>query len=176
MLNNLPPDPDEMNNDRATFAKRALESFAHITGTDWEDALADLLCDLMHLVDRDDAFDSFDAALDTAKQHYQAETTEEQTFSVESEDGSAFEGKTLEAIKKQIVDKFYSSCEDERLGTPKIASITRFADNEEFEAAPEEIAAFEVELETDYAQAIEDADNEDDHIAWVSSPEKTGRI
>jgi hypothetical protein len=36
------------NKDRAEWATAALRHFQSITGTDWEDCLGDLLCDLMH--------------------------------------------------------------------------------------------------------------------------------
>jgi hypothetical protein len=68
----LPPDPDGQNNDRALWADHALRAFMAETGTDYEDALCDLLCDLMHLSDRA-PFD-FDAALQHARDHYLAET------------------------------------------------------------------------------------------------------
>ena len=48
----LPPDPDNMNADRAEWAAAALRHFQCTTGTDYEDALGDLLCDLMHWCDR----------------------------------------------------------------------------------------------------------------------------
>jgi hypothetical protein len=72
MKANLPPDPDGQNNDRALWADHALRAFMAETGTDYEDALCDLLCDLMHLSDRA-PFD-FDAALVRARDHYLAET------------------------------------------------------------------------------------------------------
>jgi hypothetical protein len=68
----LPPDPDGRNHDRAAWAKVALDAFMRETGTDLEDALYDLLCDLMHLSDRV-PFD-FEAALIHAKDLYLAET------------------------------------------------------------------------------------------------------
>ena len=68
----LPDDPDGQNNERAAWAKFAVEAFMWKTGTDFEDALCDLLCDLMHLSDRA-PFD-FDAALQHARDHYLAET------------------------------------------------------------------------------------------------------
>ena len=71
----LPPDPDGMNDDRSTWAGRALAVFMHITGTEEEDALGDLLADLMHWADRNQ-FD-FDAALERARGHYDAETAGE---------------------------------------------------------------------------------------------------
>jgi hypothetical protein len=69
----LPPDPEGMNDNRADWAGCAVRQFQCVTGTDFEDALADLLCDLMHWSDRNN-FD-FDAALDRARFHYEAETT-----------------------------------------------------------------------------------------------------
>ncbi len=72
MTKALPPDPDGQNNDRAAWAKVALDAFMKETGTDLEDSLCDLLCNLMHLSDRV-PFD-FDAALQHARDHYLAET------------------------------------------------------------------------------------------------------
>jgi hypothetical protein len=68
----LPPDPEGMNADRAEWAAAALRHFRCSTGTDYEDALGDLLCDLMHWSDRSN-FD-FELALDRARGNYQAET------------------------------------------------------------------------------------------------------
>lgn len=68
----LPPDVDGLNNDRAQWARVALRAFMKETGVDLEDALSDLLGDLMHMADRDN-FD-FEAALDRARYHYDAET------------------------------------------------------------------------------------------------------
>jgi hypothetical protein len=62
-----------MNNDRAEWAAAALRHFQCITGTDYEDALGDLLGDLMHWCDRNN-FD-FELALNRARGHYEAETT-----------------------------------------------------------------------------------------------------
>ena len=70
----LPPDPDNKN-DRSAWASVALLAFMQVTGTDQEDALGDLLADLMHWADRNN-FD-FDAALDRAHWHYEAETVGE---------------------------------------------------------------------------------------------------
>lgn len=69
----------EMNANRATWAQSAIRAFQIETGTDWDNALPDLLCDLMHfaacytLEDGETKFD-FDAALETARMHYHAET------------------------------------------------------------------------------------------------------
>jgi len=72
----LPPDPENMNDDRAQWAQAALRAFRKATGADAEEALGDLLCDLMHWSDRNN-FD-FEAALDRARMHYEAETTAEE--------------------------------------------------------------------------------------------------
>ena len=53
----------------------ALDKFIEVTATDEEDALGDLLLDLMHWSDRNNY--DFDAALDRARFHYEAETTPE---------------------------------------------------------------------------------------------------
>lgn len=68
----LPPDADGMNFDRASWADKAISAFRAATGTDREDALSDLLADLMHWADR--AGYGFDEALDRARSHYEAET------------------------------------------------------------------------------------------------------
>jgi hypothetical protein len=65
-------DVDGMNSQRAVWAKATLQSFVKQTGTEYEDALGDLLGDLMHLSDRE-PFD-FDLALERARSHYAAET------------------------------------------------------------------------------------------------------
>lgn len=69
----LPPDPDGKNEDRAEWAEQALATFMKRTGTDREDALCDLLADLMHWADRNGG--DFDSQLDRARMHYEAETT-----------------------------------------------------------------------------------------------------
>jgi hypothetical protein len=66
-----------MNDNRAEWAAEALRQFQSITGTDDEDALGDLLCDLMHWSDRNNY--DFDAALSRARMHYEAETTPDTT-------------------------------------------------------------------------------------------------
>ena len=76
-LKALPPDPDNMNDDRAEWAASALRQFQCVTGTDYEDALRDLLGDLMHWCDRND-FD-FELALNRARGHYEAQTTAAET-------------------------------------------------------------------------------------------------
>jgi hypothetical protein len=71
----LPPDPDGMNDRRSAWAGLALAAFIAATGTDWEDALGDLLTDLMHWADRNNY--DFEAALFRAQGHYEAETVGE---------------------------------------------------------------------------------------------------
>jgi hypothetical protein len=62
------------NNKRAGWAEGALQHFAEETRTDQCDLLKDLLCDLMHWADATGA--DFDAALRTARGHYDAELEE----------------------------------------------------------------------------------------------------
>lgn len=71
----MPADPEQMNDLRAVWAWRALNAFIEATGVDLEDSLGDLLADLMHWCDRHN-FD-FEIALDRARCHYEAETSEE---------------------------------------------------------------------------------------------------
>ncbi len=74
MTKTLPPDPHNRNNERAECAGEALRQFQLVTGADEEDALGDLLCNLLHWCDRNH-FD-FEAALARARMHYDAETGE----------------------------------------------------------------------------------------------------
>jgi hypothetical protein len=71
----LPPDPDGRNDKRALWAGIAVVAFQQATGTDDEDALSDLLADLMHWADREHYF--FDAALLRGRAHYEAEACED---------------------------------------------------------------------------------------------------
>lgn len=73
----LPPDPEGMNDERAVWAGSALTAFMRITGTDEEDAVGDLLTDLMHWCDRN-SYD-FGLALGRAEGHYAAETGGEES-------------------------------------------------------------------------------------------------
>jgi hypothetical protein len=76
MTNTLPPDPEGLNDKRAQWAAAALRCFQDESGAD-DEALGDLLCDLMHWCDRNSS--DFDAALSTARMHYAAETAPEPT-------------------------------------------------------------------------------------------------
>lgn len=67
---------DITNQDRAEWAYCALERFQDKTQTDDEDALADLLCDLMHLADRDGL--DFDNELNRARNNHTEEVAEEE--------------------------------------------------------------------------------------------------
>jgi hypothetical protein len=75
MTQNLPPDLDNMNDSRSEWAGAALSAFMRESGTDQEDALVDLLADLLHWTDRNSQ--DFDAALERARGHYEAETAGE---------------------------------------------------------------------------------------------------
>ncbi|MBC7855281.1 MAG: hypothetical protein IAF94_17775 [Pirellulaceae bacterium] len=68
----LPPDPEGMNDKRSAWADTAIRAFQIETGSDDEDALGDLLADLMHWSDRNNY--DFEAALTRGRGHYEAET------------------------------------------------------------------------------------------------------
>lgn len=71
----LPPDPDGQNGDRAMWAENALEYFQGETGTDSEDAICDLICDLMHLCDRKpEEYGTWERGLKRGAGHYHEET------------------------------------------------------------------------------------------------------
>ena len=71
----IPNDPDGQNADRERWAYAAMMAFQRETGTDEEDILADLLCDLQHWASRNQV--DFDAELRRANMHFEAETGEE---------------------------------------------------------------------------------------------------
>jgi hypothetical protein len=71
-----------MNLNRAEWAASAIAKFQTETGTDWDDALKDLLCNLMHFCDHNTFEDGetkfdFDSALATGRMHYDAEISGE---------------------------------------------------------------------------------------------------
>lgn len=79
----LPPDPEMMNDKRAAWAWKALEAFMDATGTDPHDAVADLLCDLMHVCDRfreEPDVGDFEEQLDRARGYYREETWEDEAI------------------------------------------------------------------------------------------------
>jgi hypothetical protein len=69
----LPPDPEEMNDERADWAEAALGAFQEETGTDDGDAIGDLLSNLMHWCDRNNA--DFAAEVRRGYFHYYEETS-----------------------------------------------------------------------------------------------------
>ncbi len=71
----LPPDPDGVNALRAGWAGAAIACFRDTTGTDPEDAVCDLVADLMHWCDRNGHY--FPHELERAQDQYEAETTDE---------------------------------------------------------------------------------------------------
>ena len=71
----LPPDTDGQNDDRAKWAATAIVAFMTETGTDRQDALADLLADLRHWADRNGV--EWRTELRRGMAHYEAETEEE---------------------------------------------------------------------------------------------------
>lgn len=70
-----PSDSEGLNDSRAEWAVYALEAFISQTGADRESAMTDLLCDLMHLSDRDGS--NFADDLERARMHYACETQRE---------------------------------------------------------------------------------------------------
>jgi hypothetical protein len=69
----IPPDPEKMNDNRAEWGASCIRHFQCTTGADFDDALSDLLCDLMHWADRNEL--EFDGQLSRARMHYEAETS-----------------------------------------------------------------------------------------------------
>jgi hypothetical protein len=69
----LPPDPENMNDRRAAWAEYCLQEFLRNTGTEAEDMLCDLLCDLQHWCDRNGR--DWAIELTRAEVHYRQETT-----------------------------------------------------------------------------------------------------
>ncbi len=68
-------DPDRMNMQRAQWGGNAIESICDDTGTDREDALSDLLADLMHWAKASQQ--SFRKELARACRQFAEETSEE---------------------------------------------------------------------------------------------------
>lgn len=62
------------NKERADWADRTVQMFQIITGADRDDAVSDLLANLMHLADDEDT--DFAADLTRAEMHYAAEIEE----------------------------------------------------------------------------------------------------
>ncbi len=68
----VPPDPERMNDKRSAWAAVAVRAFIDETGTDEEDAVCDLVADLIHWCDRH-GYD-FERELSRGRSHYDAET------------------------------------------------------------------------------------------------------
>jgi hypothetical protein len=69
--NELPPDPEGMNDQRCAWAGEAIAVFMLATGTDLGDAVSDLLADIMHWCNRHDIV--FEDELTRAVCHYGTE-------------------------------------------------------------------------------------------------------
>ena len=74
------------NDDRAAWAQEAISAFQKAVRTDDQDALKDLLCDLMHWAPRHG--DDFDACLRAARSCFEEEVIEEAIFNGEDEDAT----------------------------------------------------------------------------------------
>lgn len=64
-----------LNRNRAEWAANALDEFQRVCDTEVEDALADLLCDLMHYANQ--THFNFDDELARAKRHFDEEMNDE---------------------------------------------------------------------------------------------------
>ena len=69
------------NDQRAKWAGRAVDVFMETTGTDQEDAVSDLLCDIMHYCDRNAT--DFLSEVARARGHYEYEILEQFDEAVE---------------------------------------------------------------------------------------------
>jgi hypothetical protein len=78
----MPPDPEGMNDDRASWANTALSAFGIETGMinageDDQTIMGDLVADLMHFADRNNI--DFEKVLRGARMHYEEETSDRDT-------------------------------------------------------------------------------------------------
>lgn len=72
----IPPDPEGHNDDRANWANVALGTFMRVAGcTAPRYAFTGLLCDLMHLADRNPQLGDFETVLTIARENYRDETS-----------------------------------------------------------------------------------------------------
>lgn len=67
-----------MNHKRAGWARNAIDTFMDDTKTDKEDAIADLLCDLMHMCDQDANFGNFKEQAERAVRIYEGEIIDDE--------------------------------------------------------------------------------------------------
>jgi hypothetical protein len=72
LMKNLSAGLEDMNASRVRWADMLLEEFQSLTGSDLEDAVSDLLADLMHWCDQ--SGQNFEKELCRAQTHYKAET------------------------------------------------------------------------------------------------------
>lgn len=70
----LPPDTDGFNDQRADFARTIVVVYRALTHSGQEEAVTDILNNLMHLCDRDPGFGNFEKELARAVQNYDWET------------------------------------------------------------------------------------------------------
>jgi hypothetical protein len=82
-MKKLPPDPEEMNDQRAAWAQESLEQFASETryrpeDRDWEEIVSDFLSNVRHFCDRTDV--NWVACVNRADNHYYEETLPEGAF------------------------------------------------------------------------------------------------
>lgn len=69
-----------INKDRAAWAESALKEFMEITGTEQENAVSDLLCDLMHLCEQNPAYENFTEELGRAQRAFATESDQSDDF------------------------------------------------------------------------------------------------
>src|SRR5262249_18811724 len=106
MTKRLPPDPEHMNDDRAEWAAAALRHFQCTTGTDYDDALGDLLGDLMHWCDRNAC--DFAATLARARTHYEAETAPPPAL-----DLALYDAVEIQPVRENKADHYCEPVPDE---------------------------------------------------------------
>lgn len=75
-----------MKDKRAGWADDCIAHFMGITGAELEDALSDLLCNMMHWCDRNGL--QFENELERANMHYNEETTPAQRETSDEDGGS----------------------------------------------------------------------------------------
>ena len=73
-MQKLPPDPEGMNDDRASWAQEATKAFQKATDVDECILVADLISDLMHLMDRRPSLGHFETELAKGRSMYGEET------------------------------------------------------------------------------------------------------
>ena len=175
-VGSLPNDPENMNNDRARWAQRTLETFSIITGADYEDCLSDLLSDMMHLCDRDKELGNFNDQLERARGHYNAETMGSVHYTASfSGCRGDIEADDLDQLRTKIIEHCYDPIESDRQ-SHEVKKLIGWHDDEPISLGASLLKAFNDDLDADMKAAIENGIAEADHVAEISSPESTGRI